>query len=155
MNPSRAAPEIGVEWNQIGKTLAACKIAAAVPVPLWLKMLQTTSLPKSYKMVVLRVLLHRDAFWNGMEIPQLTAACRAFLENHPALRADLEGRRSRGQAMTGGKSGRIRAAARGLSLFLVHTIRRLRSVGWNGGCRGGWTRERADAVLRASTPICR
>ncbi len=65
--------------------------ASAVHAPLWLKMLQTTALTKSYKMVVLRVLLDHDAFWEGMEISQLAAACRAFLENHPALRADLEG----------------------------------------------------------------
>jgi superfamily II DNA or RNA helicase/diadenosine tetraphosphate (Ap4A) HIT family hydrolase/HKD family nuclease len=57
----------------------------------WLVMLQSTSLNKSYKMVVLRVLLDRDAFWSGMEIPDLAAACRSFLENHPALRVDLEG----------------------------------------------------------------
>jgi hypothetical protein len=41
--------------------------------------------------VVLRVLLDRDALWDGLEIPRLAAACRSFLENHPALRADLEG----------------------------------------------------------------
>jgi len=57
----------------------------------WLKMLETTNLNKSYKMVVLRVLLDRDALWDGLEIPRLAAACRSFLENHPALRADLEG----------------------------------------------------------------
>jgi SOS-response transcriptional repressor LexA len=54
-------------------------------------MLETTNLNKSYKMVVLRVLLDRDALWDGLEIPRLAAACRSFLENHPALRADLEG----------------------------------------------------------------
>ncbi len=64
---------------------------SAAPAPLWLKMLQTTRLTKSYKMVVLRVLLDHDALWDGMEIPRLAAACRVFLENHPALRADLEG----------------------------------------------------------------
>jgi superfamily II DNA or RNA helicase/diadenosine tetraphosphate (Ap4A) HIT family hydrolase/HKD family nuclease/SOS-response transcriptional repressor LexA len=57
----------------------------------WLGMLETTNLNKSYKMVVLRVLLDRDALWDGLEIPRLAAACRSFLENHPALRADLEG----------------------------------------------------------------
>jgi superfamily II DNA or RNA helicase/diadenosine tetraphosphate (Ap4A) HIT family hydrolase/HKD family nuclease len=57
----------------------------------WLGMLETTNLNKSYKMVVLRVLLDRDALWDGLEISRLAAACRAFLENHPALRADLEG----------------------------------------------------------------
>ena len=57
----------------------------------WFRMLQTTSLTKSYKMVVLRVLLDRDAIWDGMEIGELALACRAFLEGHPLLRADLEG----------------------------------------------------------------
>ena len=57
----------------------------------WLGMLETTSLNKSYKMVVLRVLLDRDALWDGMEIDSLATACRQFLVSHPALRADLEG----------------------------------------------------------------
>jgi SOS-response transcriptional repressor LexA len=65
--------------------------ATAAPAPLWLKMLQTTSLTKSFKMVVLRVLLDHDAFWDGMEITPLATACRQFLVSHPALRADLEG----------------------------------------------------------------
>jgi superfamily II DNA or RNA helicase/SOS-response transcriptional repressor LexA len=65
--------------------------ATLAPAPAWLTMVQTTSLTKSYKMVVLRVLLDHDALWGGMEIPQLAGACRTFLENHPALRADLEG----------------------------------------------------------------
>jgi hypothetical protein len=55
----------------------------------WHGMLETTSLNKSYKMVVLRVLLDRAALWDGLEIPRLAAACRSFLENHPTLRADL------------------------------------------------------------------
>jgi len=57
----------------------------------WLGMLETTNLNKSYKMVVLRVLLDRDALWDGMEIDALATACRQFLVSHPALRADLEG----------------------------------------------------------------
>jgi len=65
--------------------------ATAAPAPLWLKMLQTTSLTKSFKMVVLRVLLDHDAFWDGIEITALATACRQFLVSHPALRADLEG----------------------------------------------------------------
>jgi superfamily II DNA or RNA helicase/diadenosine tetraphosphate (Ap4A) HIT family hydrolase/HKD family nuclease len=78
----------GIEGDLTADEQAA---ATAAPAPLWLKMLQTTSLTKSYKMVVLRVLLDHDALWDGMEIPRLAAACRMFLENHPALRADLEG----------------------------------------------------------------
>lgn len=50
--------------------------ATAALAPAWLKVLQTTSLTKSYKMVVLRVLLDHDALWGGMEISQLAGACR-------------------------------------------------------------------------------
>lgn len=55
----------------------------------WLIMLEGTNLNKSYKMVVLRVLLDRDALWDGMEIEKLAAACREFLLSHPTLRQDL------------------------------------------------------------------
>jgi superfamily II DNA or RNA helicase/diadenosine tetraphosphate (Ap4A) HIT family hydrolase/SOS-response transcriptional repressor LexA len=55
----------------------------------WLAMLEANSLNKSYKMVVLRVLLDRDALWDGMEIEKLSAACREFLLCHPTLRHDL------------------------------------------------------------------
>lgn len=55
----------------------------------WLSMLEGTSLFKSYKMVVLRVLLDRDALWEGMDIEKLAAACREFLLSHPTLRHDL------------------------------------------------------------------
>ncbi|RYE55628.1 MAG: DEAD/DEAH box helicase, partial [Hyphomicrobiales bacterium] len=55
----------------------------------WFTMLEGTNLYKSYKMVVLRVLLDRDALWDGMEIEKLAAACREFLLSHPTLRHDL------------------------------------------------------------------
>ncbi|KAB2641551.1 MAG: HIT domain-containing protein [Verrucomicrobia bacterium] len=55
----------------------------------WLAMLEGTNLNKSYKMVVLRVLLDRDALWDGMEVEKLAAACREFLLSHPTLRHDL------------------------------------------------------------------
>ena len=55
----------------------------------WFDMLESTSLNKSYKMVVLRVLLDRDALWTGMEIEPLAAACREFILAHPILREDL------------------------------------------------------------------
>ena len=55
----------------------------------WLAMLEGTNLNKSYKMVVLRVLLDHDALWDGMEIEKLAAACREFLLSHPTLRHDL------------------------------------------------------------------
>src|SRR5690606_29532914 len=37
----------------------------------WFTMLEGTSLNKSYKMVVMRVLLDHDALWEGMEIEKL------------------------------------------------------------------------------------
>ena len=55
----------------------------------WLRMLEATALNKSYKMVVLRVLLDNDAFWTGMPIEPLAAACREFLLSHPSLRHDV------------------------------------------------------------------
>ncbi|MBM3823924.1 MAG: hypothetical protein FJ404_13745 [Verrucomicrobia bacterium] len=55
----------------------------------WLEMLEVTALNKSYKMVVLRVLLDNDAFGEGMPIEPLAIACREFLLSHPALRNDL------------------------------------------------------------------
>jgi superfamily II DNA or RNA helicase/diadenosine tetraphosphate (Ap4A) HIT family hydrolase/SOS-response transcriptional repressor LexA len=55
----------------------------------WLAMLEVTALNKSYKMVVLRVLLDNDALWTGMPIEPLATACRDFLLFHPALRHDL------------------------------------------------------------------
>ena len=55
----------------------------------WFAMLEATNLNKSYKMVVLRVLLDRDALWDGMEIESLAAACREFLLSHQTLREDL------------------------------------------------------------------
>lgn len=55
----------------------------------WFTMLEGTSLNKSYKMVVTRVLLDHDALWEGMEIEKLAAACREFLLCHPTLRHDL------------------------------------------------------------------
>ena len=57
----------------------------------WFEMLQTTNLTKSYKMVVLRVLLDQQQFWNGMTIRTLSEKCHHYLKNHPILRKDLEG----------------------------------------------------------------
>jgi superfamily II DNA or RNA helicase len=64
--------------------------AALQEVGPWFRMLELTALNKSYKMVVLRVLLDMDAFWNGMEIGPLADACRAYLLEHPQLQADLQ-----------------------------------------------------------------
>ena len=57
----------------------------------WFEMLQTTNLTKSYKMVVLRVLLDQQQFWHGMTIRTLAEKCHQYLKNHPLLRQELEG----------------------------------------------------------------
>jgi SOS-response transcriptional repressor LexA len=54
-------------------------------------MLETTSLNKCYKMVVLRVLLDEGRFFRGLDLPSLARACRRFLQQHETLRRDLEG----------------------------------------------------------------
>lgn len=57
----------------------------------WFKMLETTSLTKSYKMVVLRVLLDEDRMFNGVDLHAFAKSCRRFLQNHEVLRQDLLG----------------------------------------------------------------
>jgi hypothetical protein len=52
-------------------------------------MLATTRMTKSFKMVLLRVLLDNDAVFSGMPIPELAAKCREFLMAHEFLRRDI------------------------------------------------------------------
>ena len=59
----------------------------------WFKTLEATKLTKSYKMVVLRVLLDGEEFFQGIDLYTFSAACRRFLQNHEVLRRDLEGER--------------------------------------------------------------
>ena len=48
----------------------------------WFVMLATTRMTKSFKMVLLRVLLDNDAVFSGMPIPELAAKCWEFLVAH-------------------------------------------------------------------------
>jgi len=57
----------------------------------WLKALETTGMNKSYKMVVLRVLLDLDAFTAAVDLNQFARDCRRYLQNHEVLRRDLQG----------------------------------------------------------------
>jgi len=57
----------------------------------WLRTVETTSLNKSYKMVVLRVLLDLGRMFQPMEVAELARECRRYLLRHPVLRKDLEG----------------------------------------------------------------
>ena len=57
----------------------------------WLRMLETRSLNKSYKMVVLRVLLDRGHLFEGADVTEFSRTCRRFLQGHQVHRRDLEG----------------------------------------------------------------
>jgi superfamily II DNA or RNA helicase/diadenosine tetraphosphate (Ap4A) HIT family hydrolase/HKD family nuclease/SOS-response transcriptional repressor LexA len=57
----------------------------------WLKMLETTALTKSYKMVVLRVFIDQESLAGEVDLNQFARACRKFLQNHEILRRDLQG----------------------------------------------------------------
>lgn len=57
----------------------------------WLKMLEATGMNKSYKMVVLRVLLDQESLSTAVELNQFARACRRYLQNHEVLRQDLQG----------------------------------------------------------------
>jgi hypothetical protein len=57
----------------------------------WFRMLETTSLTKSYKMVVLRVLLDEGQLFDGVDLHEFGIACRRYMQNHKVLRRDLAG----------------------------------------------------------------
>ncbi len=57
----------------------------------WLKTLETTSLNKSYKMVVLRVLLDSGEMFAGVDLLDFSKQCRSFMQHHEVLRRDLAG----------------------------------------------------------------
>ncbi len=59
----------------------------------WLRTIETTSLNKSYKMVVLRVLLDQRQLFEETDLFIFARQCRRFMWDHPILRRDLEGDR--------------------------------------------------------------
>lgn len=73
--------------------LAEEKSKVAAEFADWLKTVESTSLNKSYKMVVLRVLLDQGAMFTGVELPTFSAACRRFMQDHKVLRNDLAGQK--------------------------------------------------------------
>ncbi|MEY3457969.1 MAG: hypothetical protein RL215_1126, partial [Planctomycetota bacterium] len=56
---------------------------------LWFQMLETTSLNKSFKMIVLRVLLDHEQLPGEMALRPLCLACRRHLVQHPVLFRDV------------------------------------------------------------------
>ncbi|EMI22085.1 type III restriction protein res subunit [Rhodopirellula maiorica SM1] len=57
----------------------------------WLKTVETTNLNKSYKMVVLRVLLDSDQLFSGVGSFEFAKKCRRFMQSHEVLKRDLRG----------------------------------------------------------------
>lgn len=55
----------------------------------WLRTVETTSLNKSYKMVVLRVLLDQSSFFETVKLSQFAKQCRRYMLEHPILQRDL------------------------------------------------------------------
>ncbi|WP_149495412.1 DEAD/DEAH box helicase family protein [Roseiconus lacunae] len=55
----------------------------------WFKTVETTNLNKSYKMVVLRVLLDQSSFFDPVDLSTFAKLCRAHMLEHPVLRRDL------------------------------------------------------------------
>ncbi len=57
----------------------------------WLREVETTAMTKCFKMVVLEVLLERDALVTGMPLDELARLSHAYLLRFPELMRDLEG----------------------------------------------------------------
>ena len=55
----------------------------------WLRWVETTAITRSYKMVVLRVLIDGDALLTGQDLLKHAAKARAYMLAHPSLREDL------------------------------------------------------------------
>ena len=57
----------------------------------WLKTVELTNLNKSYKMVVLRVLLDEGSLFKSVDLAEFSNSCRRFMRSHPVLSNDLTG----------------------------------------------------------------
>lgn len=55
----------------------------------WLRTLETTQLNKSYKMVVVRVLLDHGRLFEPHELERFARLCRRYMLEHPVLQRDL------------------------------------------------------------------
>lgn len=75
--------------NEADLSAKESKTAAAFSE--WLKTVESTSLNKSYKMVVLRVLLDQGNLFQRVDLHSFSLACRRFMQNHEVLRRDLAG----------------------------------------------------------------
>jgi len=98
----------------------------------WFGILATTRMTKSFKMVLLRVLLDNDAVFSGMPIPEVAAKCREFLMAHEFLRrihpsrevnSDPPGLEGTEVAAAMQNSSDLKAVRRGTKKYHVHTDR--------------------------------
>jgi superfamily II DNA or RNA helicase/diadenosine tetraphosphate (Ap4A) HIT family hydrolase len=74
--------------------------AALAPALAWFQHLETTPMTKSFKMVVLQVMVEEDALGIGMELGELASRSRALLLRSPELRRDVEGVKEIGDIST-------------------------------------------------------
>ena len=65
--------------------------AALAPALPWLRHLETTSITKSFKMVLLQVLIEQDALGTGLALDELASRSLEMLRRAPELRSDLDG----------------------------------------------------------------
>jgi len=57
----------------------------------WFRLVEVTTMTKSFKMVTLQVLLDEDALFEGMSLERLAAKCHNALARDPSLRDDIRG----------------------------------------------------------------
>lgn len=88
-NTIRAQHNSWFEFAYAEGDLTAVESETLTQFSSWLRMVETTALNKSFKMVVLQVLLDRGTFWCGESISDLSEACRRYLLSHEALEGDL------------------------------------------------------------------
>ncbi|MBK8690983.1 MAG: DEAD/DEAH box helicase family protein [Deltaproteobacteria bacterium] len=66
----------------------------------WLRDLETTNTTKSFKLVVLEVLLDSGAFFDGIELDVLADRCREWIQRDAMLHADVAGVKELGDLRT-------------------------------------------------------
>jgi hypothetical protein len=77
------------EFAQSEGDLSSSEQAVLEQFKAWLLTVETTSLNKSYKMVVLRVLLDHGDLFRAVDLATFSQRCRRTMLQHPVLRRDL------------------------------------------------------------------
>jgi len=124
--------------------LSTAETAAFASGERWLSHLERTAMTKSFKMVVLEVLIEADALVSGMALETLARKCHAYLQRSSELVADLAGVKALDDA---GK----RSADSWLRYWNGNPIRAWTTADKNSGSRA-WFRIDGDS-LRPQLPI--